>query len=253
MPQVIEERELIRAQARYVRSSARKARLVLEHIRGKSAVEAQSILAFQTRAVARDAGKVLKSAIANAENNSGHDADELVVVYAYADEGPTLKRWRARARGRVNRIRKRTCHITITLSPALPGEIKPRPERRPRPADEVPAETEKPKRRRKAAAPTAEAATAETVEESAAEETATEPEVVEEAAAEEQAEAKPTRRRKPAAKAEPEAEAAAEPDASEAEPEPEATVEPDPEPEPEPATEEPSDTEPDDDSKEADS
>ena len=133
MPQVTEERELIRAQARYVRSSARKARLVLEHIRGKSAVEAQSILAFQTRAVARDAGKVLKSAIANAENNSGHDADELVVVYAYADEGPTLKRWRARARGRVNRIRKRTCHITITLSPALPGEIKPRPERRPRP------------------------------------------------------------------------------------------------------------------------
>ena len=136
MPQVIEDRELIRAQARYVRSSARKARLVLEHIRGKSAVEAQSILAFQTRAVARDAGKVLKSAIANAENNSGHEADELVVVYAYADEGPTLKRWRARARGRVNRIRKRTCHITITLSPALPGEIKPRPERRPRAADE---------------------------------------------------------------------------------------------------------------------
>src|SRR4029079_747898 len=74
VPQVIEDRELIRAQARYVRSSARKARLVLAHIRGKSAVEAQSILAFQTRAVARDAGKVLKSAIANAENNSGHDA-----------------------------------------------------------------------------------------------------------------------------------------------------------------------------------
>ena len=163
MPQVTEERELIRAQARYVRSSARKARLVLEHIRGKPAVEAQSILAFQTRAVARDAGKVLKSAIANAENNSGHDADELVVVYAYADEGPTLKRWRARARGRVNRIRKRTCHITITLSPALPGEIKPRPERRPRPADEAPAESreaEAPPQGR--GAPKAEAATAET-------------------------------------------------------------------------------------------
>ena len=144
-----------------MRSSARKARLVLEHIRGMPrGAEAQSILAFQTRAVARDAGKVLKSAIANAENNIGHEADELVVVYAYADEGPTLKRWRARARGRVNRIRKRTCHITITLSPALPGEIKPRPERRPRPADEVPAETEKPKRSRKAAAAMAEAATA---------------------------------------------------------------------------------------------
>ena len=257
MPQVIEERELIRAQARYVRSSARKARLVLEHIRGKSAVEAQSILAFQTRAVARDAGKVLKSAIANAENNSGHDADELVVVYAYADEGPTLKRWRARARGRVNRIRKRTCHITITLSPALPGEIKPRPERRPRPDDEAPAETEKPRRRRNVAAPKAGTAAAETAveetaaEETAIEETATEPEAVEETAAEEQAEAKPKRRRKPAAKAEPEAaeaEAELEADAA-AEPEPE----PEPQPEPEPATEESSDTETDDDSKEADS
>jgi large subunit ribosomal protein L22 len=243
VPQVTEERELIRAQARYVRSSARKARLVLEHIRGKSAVEAQSILAFQTRAVARDAGKVLKSAIANAENNSGHDADELVVVYAYADEGPTLKRWRARARGRVNRIRKRTCHITITLSPALPGEVKPRPERRPRPADEMPAE--KPKRSPKAAVPKAEAATAET----AAEEMATEPEPVEETGAEEQAEAKPTRRRKPAA------EAVAEPEAAEAEaaaePEPEAA--PESEAAPEPATEETSDTDTDDDSKEADS
>ena len=251
MPQATEERELIGAQARYVRSSARKARLVLEHIRGKSAVEAQSILAFQTRAVARDAGKVLKSAIANAENNSGHDADELVVVYAYADEGPTLKRWRARARGRVNRIRKRTCHITITLSPALPGEVHPRPERRPRPADELPAETEKPKRSRKAAAPKAEAATAE----AAAEETATDPEAVEENGAEQQAEAKPTRRREPAAKG------VAEPEAAEAEAEPEAEAAADPEPEaapepeagPEPATEETSDPDTDDDSKEADS
>ena len=250
MPQVTEERELIRAQARYVRSSARKARLVLEHIRGKSAVEAQSILAFQTRAVARDAGKVLKSAIANAENNSGHDADELVVVYAYADEGPTLKRWRARARGRVNRIRKRTCHITITLSPALPGAVKPRRERRPRPADEMPAETEKPKRSRKAAAPKAEAGA-----ETAAEQTATDAEAVEGTGAEEQAEAKPARRRKPAAKV------VAEPEATEAEAEPEAEAAADPEPEaapepeagPEPATEETSDPDTDDDSKEADS
>ena len=223
MPQVIEDRELIKAQARYVRSSARKARLVLEHIRGKSAVEAQSILAFQTRAVARDAGKVLKSAIANAENNSGHEADELVVVYAYADEGPTLKRWRARARGRVNRIRKRTCHITITLSPALPGEIKPRPERRPRAADELPVETEKPKRRRKAAAPKAETVAADTaIEETAAEETATEPEAAE-------------------ADAEPEVEAAAEP---ESEPEPEPELEPEPEPEPEAAAEPEAEPEP---------
>src|SRR4051794_8686857 len=115
-----EERELIRAQARYVRSSARKARLVLEHIRGLPATDAEAVLKFQTRAVARDAGKVLKSAVSNAENNFGHDADDLVVVAAYADEGPTLKRWRARARGRVNRIRKRTCHITIELAQGAP-------------------------------------------------------------------------------------------------------------------------------------
>ncbi len=120
------EREIIRAQARYVRTSARKARLVLEHIRGKSALEAQTILAFHTRAAAKDANKVLKSAIANADNNNGYDAEDMVVVAAYADEGPTLKRWRPRARGRVNRIEKRTCHITIQLAVANPGEIKRR-------------------------------------------------------------------------------------------------------------------------------
>jgi len=152
----------VRAQARYVRCSARKARLVLEHIRGKPAVEARSILAFQPRAAARDAGKVLASAIANAENNAGHDEDDLIVWAAYADEGPTLKRWRARARGRVNRIRKRTCHITITLAVAQPGEIKRRPARSaPEPE---PEETPKPRAKKPAAgaAPTADAeATAE--------------------------------------------------------------------------------------------
>ncbi len=129
----------MRAQARYVRSSARKARLVLEHIRGKPAIEAKAILAFATRAAAKDAGKVLTSAIANAENNNGHDVDELVVVAAYADEGPTLKRWRPRARGRVNRIRKRTCHITIQLAApsrarsSAPSAAGPHPRRRPSP------------------------------------------------------------------------------------------------------------------------
>ena len=110
-----EERELIRAQARYVRSSARKARLVLEHIRGRSAEDAQSILAFQTRGVARDAGKVLKSAISNAEVNNGYDVDQLIVLTAYADEGPTLKRYRPRAMGRATRIQKGMSHITIHL------------------------------------------------------------------------------------------------------------------------------------------
>jgi large subunit ribosomal protein L22 len=148
------ERETVRAQARYVRCSARKARLVLEHIRGKQAAEAKAILAFATRAAAKDAGKVLASAIANAENNNGYDVDDLVVVAAYADEGPTLKRWRPRARGRVNRIRKRTCHITIQLAVAEPGEIKrPRARRVAEPvAEAAPAETPKaaPKRKPRA-------------------------------------------------------------------------------------------------------
>jgi len=145
MAVAVQDRDIVRAQARYVRCSARKARLVLEHIRGKQAAEAAAILAFQPRAAARDAGKVLASAIANAENNNGYDADDLVVVAAYADEGPTLKRWRPRARGRVNRIRKRTCHITIQLAVAEPGEIKKPVRRRPaaapkaRPASETEA------------------------------------------------------------------------------------------------------------------
>jgi large subunit ribosomal protein L22 len=262
VPQATEERELIRAQARYVHSSARKARLVLEHIRGKSALEAQTILAFQTRAVARDAGKVLKSAIANAETNNGHDAEELVVVTAYADEGPTLKRWRARARGRVNRIRKRTCHITITVSPALPGEIKPRPERRPRPAAEAAPveETAKPKRSRAKKATAAPAAAAEEtattepqdVEPEATEPEATEPEATEPEAAEPAAEAEPEPAAEPEAEAEPEPEAAAEPEAAtEPEPAAEPEAEPEPEPEPEAADEAPADT--DEESKEADS
>lgn len=244
MPQATEERELIRAQARYVHSSARKARLVLEHIRGKSALEAQTILAFHTRAVARDAGKVLKSAIANAETNNGHDPEELVVVTAYADEGPTLKRWRARARGRVNRIRKRTCHITITVSPALPGEIKPRPERRPRAAADVApvTETAKPKRSRAKKA-TATAAPAVAAEETAAIEQ--QPEVAEPEAMEPEA-------TEPAAEAEPLAEAEPQPEAEpELEAEPEPDVEPEPEAEAEPADEAPAGT--DEESKEADS
>ena len=106
----------VRAQAKWVRSSARKARLVLEHVRGRTVPEARTVLAFSERAVARDIELVLRSAVANAEANHGLIGDELVVSAAYADEGPTLKRWRARARGRVARIRKRTCHITITLA-----------------------------------------------------------------------------------------------------------------------------------------
>jgi len=106
----------VRAQAKWVRTSARKARLVLDHIRGRSVPEARTILAFTPRAAATDIEKVLRSAVANAEANHGLDGDDLVVEAAYADEGPTLKRWKPRARGRVNRIRKRTCHVTLVLS-----------------------------------------------------------------------------------------------------------------------------------------
>ena len=106
----------VRASAKTLRMSARKARIVLAHIRGKRVAEARTILAFTPRAAATDIELVLRSAAANAEANHGvADADELVILHAYADEGPTLKRWRARARGRVNRINKRTCHITIIL------------------------------------------------------------------------------------------------------------------------------------------
>src|SRR4029450_14080798 len=87
----------VRAQAKWVRTSARKARLVLDEIRGRSVPEARTILAFTSRAVATDIEKVLRSAVANAEANHGLDGDDLVVEGAFADEGPTLKQWQARA------------------------------------------------------------------------------------------------------------------------------------------------------------
>jgi large subunit ribosomal protein L22 len=111
-----DDRMRVRAQAKWVRTSARKARLVLDNIRGRSVPEARTILAFTQRAAATDIDKVLRSAVANAESSHGLDGDELVVEAAFADEGPTLKRWKPRARGRVNRIRKRTCHVTIVLA-----------------------------------------------------------------------------------------------------------------------------------------
>jgi ribosomal protein L22 len=107
----------VRARAKYVRTSARKARLVGDHVRGKSVDEARAILALSPRSVARDWSKVLESAIANAEHNHELVGDDLKLAEVYADEGPTLKRYRPRAMGRATRIRKRTSHLTITLSP----------------------------------------------------------------------------------------------------------------------------------------
>jgi large subunit ribosomal protein L22 len=132
----------IRAEAKWVRMSARKARVVLEHVRGRSVPEARTILAFTQRAAAVEIEKVLRSAVANAEANHGVlDADTLVVVRAYADEGPTMKRGRPRARGRFNRIFKRTCHITIELSE--PSESRAASPRDRRTDDTSSAETPK--------------------------------------------------------------------------------------------------------------
>ena len=111
------ERQVVRAQAKYVRTSARKARLVCDHIRGKSVPEARAILAHTPRAVAEDWQKLLESAVANAEHNHELIGDELRINSITADEGPTLKRFRPRAMGRASKIRKRTSHLTITLTP----------------------------------------------------------------------------------------------------------------------------------------
>jgi ribosomal protein L22 len=108
---------VVRAHARYVRSSARKARLVCDHIRGKSVEEARAILGHAPRAVARDWSKLLESAIANAEHNHELVGEDLYVKAVHADEGPTIKRFRPRALGRATPIRKRTSHLTILLTP----------------------------------------------------------------------------------------------------------------------------------------
>ena len=118
-------RRLVSAHARYVRTSARKARMVCGHIRGKSVQEARAILAFTPREAARDWSKLLESAVANAESNHELLEDDLIIREAYADEGPTIKRFRPRAMGRATPIRKRTSHLTITLTPRPePGNTK---------------------------------------------------------------------------------------------------------------------------------
>jgi ribosomal protein L22 len=108
---------VVRAQAKYVRSSPRKARLVCDHIRGKTVEEARAILAHTPRAVARDWSKLLESAVANAEHNHELVGEDLYVKSVTADDGPTIKRFRPRAMGRATKIRKRTTHLTILLTP----------------------------------------------------------------------------------------------------------------------------------------
>ena len=135
----------MRAQAKYVRMSPRKARLVAEHIRGRSVPEARAVLAFTPKEAAGEVEKVLQSAVSNAESNHGIPEDRLYISEAFVDGGPVMKRWRARARGRVARIRKRTCHITVLLGevevPVVEAQAPPAP------APEETEEAPKPKRK----------------------------------------------------------------------------------------------------------
>jgi len=109
------ERSGTKASAKYVRSSASKARVVLNLIRGKDVRSGNEILAFTDREAAKVVRKVLASAVANAVNNDNLDAESLYVRACYADEGPTMRRFSPRARGRASRINKRTCHITVIV------------------------------------------------------------------------------------------------------------------------------------------
>jgi large subunit ribosomal protein L22 len=139
-PEVVARQE-VQSTAKWVRISPRKARLVADHIRGRSVPEARTVLAFSDRAAAIEIDKVLRSAVANAEANHGMFGDDLIISAAYVDVGPTIKRWRARARGRVARIKKRTCHITVKV--VQNPDIEPRKRRAPA-TPAAPAETPSP-------------------------------------------------------------------------------------------------------------
>lgn len=112
----------VRAQARYVRMTAMKARRIVNLVRGRSATDALSVCRFSPQAAAEVVGKVIASAVANAENNHGLKPETLTVAAAWVDEGPTLKRFQPRAQGRAFRINKRTCHITVELVSVETGE-----------------------------------------------------------------------------------------------------------------------------------
>ena len=108
---------VVRAKARFVRVAPRKARLVADQVRGLPVEEARTLLAFSSRGAARDVARLLDSAAANAEANHDLVADDLKIADIRVDEGPTMKRWRARARGRATRIEKKTSHLSVALTP----------------------------------------------------------------------------------------------------------------------------------------
>ena len=202
---VKEETPSFRARGRYLRVSPYKVREVLDLIRGLDAERARETLQLSDRDAATVVDKVLASAMANGENHHEHPvaADELYVSACYADEGPTLKRWRPRARGRATRIRKRTCHVTVIVSRFPEDELRERRARQPGAADRRRRTAASRRPRKQAAAPveettpveeeatTEDAVVDETVEQEAVEETpaadvATEPEAIEEPAVDEE-------------------------------------------------------------------
>ena len=111
------EAPVVRARASYVRVTPRKARMVADQVRGLTVPEARDLLNFSERGAARDISKLIASAAANAEANHELVADELRIAEINVDDGPTLRRWRARARGRATRVDKRTCHVKLALTP----------------------------------------------------------------------------------------------------------------------------------------
>ena len=150
------EREGTRAVLRYCRMSAYKVRAVLDLIRGQDVARAADILRICERQAADVVGKVLASAVANAENNDQLDPEELYVSACFADEGMTIKRWRPRARGRATRIRKRTCHVTVIVSRLPDEELRVRRTRQPGAADRRRRTAASKRAARKEAAPAAE-------------------------------------------------------------------------------------------------
>ena len=113
---------VVRASAKYLRAAPRKVRVVADQVRGMAMPEAISLLSFSTRGPAYEVQKLLESAAANAENNHDLDADEMRIMEIQVDEGPTLRRWRPRARGRATRIEKRTSHLSVALAPIPEGD-----------------------------------------------------------------------------------------------------------------------------------
>jgi ribosomal protein L22 len=112
-----EDKPVVRASARYLRTSPRKVRLVADQVRGLPIEDARALLRFSPKGAARDVARLIDSAAANAENNHELVADEMQITEIYVDEGPTLRRWRPRARGRATKIDRRTSHLSIALSP----------------------------------------------------------------------------------------------------------------------------------------